>query len=182
LRRSCNWKVYQGTSVNADDTDLFRGPLFECCAAIDKPVGKAGMDSHTTECSCAAVIKLVYPISKDRLGDIACGMDGSEEIRDMYLYVHDERLQASRISLRMKILSSGVSEDATIAYPNLVGSSVHPSYRGQLGEGTEGLEGEVRGGSSLEGAGKGWLWRKARKGIDEGAQRVNTLLSHLSCL
>jgi hypothetical protein len=39
------------------------------------------------------------------------------------------------------------------------------------------LEGEVRG------AGKGRLWRKgSRKGIDEGAQRVNALLSHLSCL
>ena len=33
------------------------------------------------------------------------------------------------------------------------------SYRGQLGEGT----GEVKGGSSLEGAGKGRLWCK---GVD----------------
>jgi hypothetical protein len=32
---------------------------------------------------------------------------------------------------------------------------VIPIHRGQLGKGTEGLEGEVRGGSSLEGAGKG---------------------------
>jgi hypothetical protein len=45
------------------------------------------------------------------------------------------------------------------------------------------LEGEVMGGSSLEGAGKGRLWRKgSRKGVDGGAQRVNALLSHLSCL
>jgi hypothetical protein len=45
------------------------------------------------------------------------------------------------------------------------------------------LEGEVRGGSSLEGAGKGRLWRKgSRKEVDGGAQRVNALLSHLSCL
>jgi hypothetical protein len=45
------------------------------------------------------------------------------------------------------------------------------------------LEGEVRGGSSLEGAGKGRLWRKvSRKGVDEGARRVDALLSHLSCL
>jgi hypothetical protein len=35
-----------------------------------------------------------------------------------------------------------------------------PSYRGHLGEGTEGPRGEVRGGSSLEGTGKGRLWRK----------------------
>ena len=41
------------------------------------------------------------------------------------------------------------------------------SYRGQLGEGTEGLEGEVKGVSSLEGAGKGRLWRKGScKGVD----------------
>ena len=40
------------------------------------------------------------------------------------------------------------------------------------------LEGEVRGGSSLEGAGKERLWRKgSRKGVDRGAQRVNALLS-----
>jgi hypothetical protein len=45
------------------------------------------------------------------------------------------------------------------------------------------LEGEVRGGSSLKGAGKGRLWRKvSRKGVDEGARRVDALLSHLSCL
>ena len=45
------------------------------------------------------------------------------------------------------------------------------------------LEGEVRGGSSLEGAGKRRLWRKgSRKEVDGGAQRVNALLSHLSCL
>ena len=45
------------------------------------------------------------------------------------------------------------------------------------------LEGEVKGGSSLEGAGKGRLWRKgSRKGVDQGAQRVDALLSHLSCL
>ena len=45
------------------------------------------------------------------------------------------------------------------------------------------LEGEVRGGSSLEGAGKGRLWRKgSRKEVDGGAQHVNALLSHLSCL
>ena len=45
------------------------------------------------------------------------------------------------------------------------------------------LEGEVRGGSSLEGAGKGRLWRKgSRKGVDGGAQRVNAFLSHLSYL
>jgi hypothetical protein len=45
------------------------------------------------------------------------------------------------------------------------------------------LEGEVRGGNSLEGAGKGRLWRKgSRKGVDRGAQRVNALLSHLSYL
>jgi hypothetical protein len=45
------------------------------------------------------------------------------------------------------------------------------------------LEGEVRGGSSLEGAGKGRLWRKgSRKGVDRSAQRVNALLSQLSCL
>ena len=42
------------------------------------------------------------------------------------------------------------------------------------------LEGEVKGGSSLEGAGKGRLWRKgSRKGVDRGAQRVDALLSHL---
>jgi MFS family permease len=45
------------------------------------------------------------------------------------------------------------------------------------------LDGEVRGGGSLEGAGKGRLWRKgSRKGVDRGAQRVNALLSHLSYL
>jgi hypothetical protein len=45
------------------------------------------------------------------------------------------------------------------------------------------LEGEVKGGSSLEGAGKERLWRKgSRKGVDQGAQRVDALLSHLSCL
>jgi hypothetical protein len=45
------------------------------------------------------------------------------------------------------------------------------------------LEGEVKGGSSLEGAGKGRLWRKgSRKGVDWGAQRVNAVLSHLSYL
>jgi hypothetical protein len=44
-------------------------------------------------------------------------------------------------------------------------------------------KGEVRGGSSLEGVGKGRLWRKGScKGVDRGAQRVNALLSHLSCL
>jgi hypothetical protein len=44
------------------------------------------------------------------------------------------------------------------------------------------LEGEV-GGNSLEGAGKGWLWRKSsRKEVDGSAQRVNALLSHLSYL
>ena len=43
------------------------------------------------------------------------------------------------------------------------------------------LEGEVKGGSSLEGAGKGRLWRKgSRKGVDWGAQSVNAVLSHLS--
>ena len=58
-----------------------------------------------------------------------------------------------------------------------------PSYRGHLGEGTEGPRGEVRGGSSLEGAGKGRLWRKGScKGVDRGARRVNALLSYLSCL
>jgi hypothetical protein len=45
--------------------------------------------------------------------------------------------------------------------------SSDPSYRGQLGEGTEGPRGRGQGGSSLEGAGKGRLWRKgSRKGID----------------
>jgi hypothetical protein len=45
------------------------------------------------------------------------------------------------------------------------------------------LEGEVKGGSSLEGSGKGQLWHKSsHKGVDGGAQRVNKLLSHLSCL
>ena len=45
------------------------------------------------------------------------------------------------------------------------------------------LEGEVKGGSSLEGAGKGGLWRKgSRKGVERVAQRVNALLSHLSYL
>jgi hypothetical protein len=45
------------------------------------------------------------------------------------------------------------------------------------------LEGEIKGVSSLEGADKGRLWRKgSRKGVDQGAQRVNALLSHLSCL
>jgi hypothetical protein len=35
----------------------------------------------------------------------------------------------------------------------------------------------------LEGAGKGRLRRKgSRKGVDRGAQRVNALISHLSCL
>jgi hypothetical protein len=46
-----------------------------------------------------------------------------------------------------------------------------------------GLEGEVRGGSSLEGAGKRRFWRKgSRKEVDGGAQWVNALLSHLSYL
>jgi len=51
------------------------------------------------------------------------------------------------------------------------------SYRGQLGEGTEGPRGRGQGGvSSLEGAGKGRLWRKgSRKAVYEGAQRVNAL-------
>jgi hypothetical protein len=41
------------------------------------------------------------------------------------------------------------------------------------------LEGEVKGGSSLEGAGKGRLWRKgSRKGVDRGARRVDALLSY----
>ena len=45
------------------------------------------------------------------------------------------------------------------------------------------LEGEVKGGSSLEGAGKGRLWRKgSREALDRGAQSVNALLSHLSYL
>jgi hypothetical protein len=45
------------------------------------------------------------------------------------------------------------------------------------------LEGEVRGGSSLEGEGKWQLWRKGRrKGVDRGEQRVSVLLFHLSCL
>jgi hypothetical protein len=45
------------------------------------------------------------------------------------------------------------------------------------------FEGEVMGGSSLEGAGKGRLWRKgSRKGVDRVAQRVNALLSYLSYL
>jgi hypothetical protein len=36
---------------------------------------------------------------------------------------------------------------------------------------------------ALEGAGKGRLRRKgSRKGVDRGAQRVNALISHLSCL
>jgi hypothetical protein len=50
---------------------------------------------------------------------------------------------------RMAVLSSGLS------------------YRGQLGEGTEGPRGRGQGGSSLEGAGKGRLWRKGScKGVD----------------
>jgi len=45
------------------------------------------------------------------------------------------------------------------------------------------LEGEVRGVGSLEGAGKGRLWRKGScKEVGGGAQRVNALLSYLSCL
>jgi hypothetical protein len=45
------------------------------------------------------------------------------------------------------------------------------------------LEGEVRGGSGLDGAGKEQLWRKGSRGeVDRGAQRVTALLSHLSCL
>jgi hypothetical protein len=57
------------------------------------------------------------------------------------------------------------------------------SYRGQLGEGTEGPRGRGQGGSSLEGTGKGRLWRKgSRKEVNRGAQRVNASLSHLSCL
>jgi len=57
------------------------------------------------------------------------------------------------------------------------------SYRGQLSEGTEGPPGEVKGGSSLEVASKGRLWRKgSRKGVDRGVHRVNALLSHLSRL
>jgi hypothetical protein len=69
------------------------------------------------------LLSSLYLVSRGRSGDIVCGMDGSEEIRDMHLYVHDERLQASGISIRMKMLPSSVSEDETIAYPNLVGSS-----------------------------------------------------------
>src|SRR5271155_5137648 len=57
------------------------------------------------------------------------------------------------------------------------------SYRGQLSEGTGGPRGEVKGGSSLAGVGKGRLWRKgSRKGVDRGAHRVSALLSHLSRL
>jgi hypothetical protein len=45
------------------------------------------------------------------------------------------------------------------------------------------LEGKVRKGSSLEGAGKERLWRNgSRKGIDGDAQRVDALLAHLSGL
>ena len=45
------------------------------------------------------------------------------------------------------------------------------------------LEGKVRGGSSLEGAGKERLWRNgSRKGVDGDAQRVDALLAHLSGL
>ena len=40
-----------------------------------------------------------------------------------------------------------------------------------------------RGVIASSGVGKGWLWRKgSRKEVDGGAQRVNALLSHLSCL
>ena len=57
------------------------------------------------------------------------------------------------------------------------------SYRGHLGEGTDGPSRARSGGSSLEGAGKRRLWCKgSRKEVDGGAQRVNALLSHLSCL
>jgi len=45
------------------------------------------------------------------------------------------------------------------------------------------FENEVKGRNSLEGADKGRLWHKdSRKGVDWGAQRVDALLSHLSCL
>jgi hypothetical protein len=53
-----------------------------------------------------------------------------------------------------------------MAWEGVTGSS-DLSYRGQLGEGTEGPRERGQGGSSLEGAGKGRLWRKgSRKGID----------------
>jgi hypothetical protein len=61
--------------------------------------------------------------------------------------------------------------------------SVIPVTEVTLARAPRALEGEVRGGSSLERAGKGRLWRKgSRKEVYRGAQRVNALLSHLSCL
>jgi hypothetical protein len=61
------------------------------------------------------------------------------------------------------------------------------SYRFSYTEVTEssagqvpGAEGEVRRGSSLEGAGKGRLWCKgSRKGVDQGAQRRALIPSFL---
>jgi hypothetical protein len=70
-----------------------------------------------------------------------------------------------------------ISPEASILLVVVVGS-----YRGQLGEGTEGPRGRGQGGSSLEGAGKGRLWRKgSRKEVDGGAQRVNSYPIFLAC-
>jgi hypothetical protein len=50
-----------------------------------------------------------------------------------------------------------------------------PSYRGQLGEGTEGPRRRGQGGSSLEGAGKWQLRRKgSRKEVEGGGWRHTT--------
>ena len=100
------------------------------------------------------------------------------------LEVNSELLNRLRFSTRLQQhqLTSDIDDIQRLIHLDAVLSS-DLSYRGQLGEGTEGPRGRGQGGSSLEGAGKGRLWRKgSRKEVDGGAQLVNALLSHLSCL
>jgi hypothetical protein len=55
----------------------------------------------------------------------------------------------------------------TIKIAKIVRASVISVTEVNLARTPRALEGEVRGGSSLEGAGKGRLWRKgSRKGVD----------------
>jgi hypothetical protein len=57
--------------------------------------------------------------------------------------------KAGRGFLEIISIINDISESIELA-----SYSSDPSYRGHLGEGTEGPRGEVRGGSSLEGDGK----------------------------
>jgi hypothetical protein len=81
-------------------------------------------------------------------------------------------------------ISSSLTKRNRLLSPSMTAlTAVIPVTEVILARAPRALEGEVKGGSSLEGAGKGRLWRKgSREGVDQGAQRVDALLSHLSCL